>query len=435
MRHWSRRTAVIPLLMLLLAPIGFAGAAEPDRFNFATAWQRMDKPVADAVVARTWMWGPEARTLSMTEPYAGAPGDQRTVQYFDKARMEVNDPNADPGSTWYVTTGLLATELITGNVQTGPASYLQQGASNVPVAGDLDDVFSPTYATFQTVLNEPALPVEGAPGVLTVIVQSIDRDGTVTSDPDWGAYQVTTAHTDTVTNHTIAEPFWEFMNANGTIYQNGDFVSGQFFENPFFATGRPITEAYWASVSVGGDATDVLIQCFERRCLTYTPSNASGWQVEAGNVGLHYYLWRYGEPPTATDLPGGIYLVDAGNAGATGVLFGCLDSLVPVNVILTGPVEEQMTEALTALFEVTTSPDPNTGLTNALANSALAVDSVTISDEHADVQLSGELVMAGLCDTPRVEAQIIRTVVQFPGVETTDVSVDGEPLEEVLSFQ
>src|SRR5207302_953615 len=29
-------------------------------------------------------------------------------------------------------------------------------------------------------------------------------------------------------------------------------------------------------------------------CLTYTPDNPAGWQVEAGNVGLHYYEWRYG---------------------------------------------------------------------------------------------------------------------------------------------
>jgi hypothetical protein len=39
---------------------------------------------------------------------------------------------------------------------------------------------------------------------------------------------------------------------------------------------------------------DVLWQCFERRCLTFTPDNPAGWQVEAGIVGLHYYEWRYG---------------------------------------------------------------------------------------------------------------------------------------------
>jgi hypothetical protein len=46
-------------------------------------------------------------------------------------------------------------------------------------------------------------------------------------------------------------------------------------------------------VLVGGAPADVLIQCFERRCLTYTPDNAPEWQVESGNVGQHYYRWLY----------------------------------------------------------------------------------------------------------------------------------------------
>ena len=44
------------------------------------------------------------------------------------------------------------------------------------------------------------------------------------------------------------------------------------------------------------------MQCFERRCLTYTPDNPDGWQVEAGNVGQHYYAWRYGAAPV-TPVP------------------------------------------------------------------------------------------------------------------------------------
>ena len=47
-------------------------------------------------------------------------------------------------------------------------------------------------------------------------------------------------------------------------------------------------------MKVGGVERDVLLQCFERRCLTYTPSNPDGWKVEMGNVGRHYYAWRYG---------------------------------------------------------------------------------------------------------------------------------------------
>jgi hypothetical protein len=41
--------------------------------------------------------------------------------------------------------------------------------------------------------------------------------------------------------------------------------------------------------------------------LTYTPGNPAGWQVEAGNVGQHYFQWRYGDlafvPEEADDAP------------------------------------------------------------------------------------------------------------------------------------
>jgi hypothetical protein len=69
------------------------------------------------------MWGPEANTDLLTEPFFESPGGQRTVQYFDKSRMEINDPNGDQNSIWYVTNGLLATELITGRMQLGEDTF------------------------------------------------------------------------------------------------------------------------------------------------------------------------------------------------------------------------------------------------------------------------------------------------------------------------
>jgi LPXTG-site transpeptidase (sortase) family protein len=44
---------------------------------------------------------------------------------------------------------------------------------------------------------------------------------------------------------------------------------------------------------VAGEEKDVLVQLFERRVLTYTPSNQAAFQVEMGNVGRHYFTWRY----------------------------------------------------------------------------------------------------------------------------------------------
>ena len=57
-----------------------------------------------------------------------------------------------------------------------------------------------------------------------------------------------------------------------------------------------ISESYWTRVKVSGVERDVLVQLYERRVLTYTPSNPDGWKVEMGNVGQHYYPWRYGVP-------------------------------------------------------------------------------------------------------------------------------------------
>jgi hypothetical protein len=82
------------------------------------------------------------------------------------------------------------------------------------------------------------------------------------------------------------------------------------FENPYYATGFPIIEAFWAEVTVDGLARDVLVQCFERRCLTYTPDNPEGWKVEAGNVGQHYYRWRYEQIGQTPELAPDIDAID-----------------------------------------------------------------------------------------------------------------------------
>jgi hypothetical protein len=204
--------------------------------------------------------------------------------------MEVTNPDADPRSLWYVTNGLLATELMTGNLQLGDHRFEQRLPAEINVAGDPKDADGPTYATFGSVRGDQPLPLG------TLLTRRIDRDGNIWDDDTLAQFDATVAyHLDDVTNHTIASPFWAYMTSSGTVYEDDQYVIEPLFENPFYATGRPITEAYWATVQVGGVDHDVLMQCFERRCLTYTPGHDDGWQVEAGNVGQHYYRWRYGQ--------------------------------------------------------------------------------------------------------------------------------------------
>src|SRR5437588_10799751 len=57
--------------------------------SFQRVWSRTDSLVAQGRVARSWIWGP-APGKSLTEPFKESPAGQRLVQYFDKARMEIN---------------------------------------------------------------------------------------------------------------------------------------------------------------------------------------------------------------------------------------------------------------------------------------------------------------------------------------------------------
>jgi sugar lactone lactonase YvrE len=282
-------SGVLLVLAALMATSMPALAAQPGNQSFQRTWQRTDQPVLDGLIARTWMWGPEANTTVLQEPYAEAPDGMRVVQYYDKSRMEITNPAADANLIWYVTNGLLVVELITGQMQTGDNAFEGRLPAAVNVAGDYDDPTGPTYATFGDLLD--AAPRAAG----STITERVNREAVVSDDQSLANQSVTVALVDEVTQHAIADPFWTFMTSSGPIDENGQVISAPLFENPYFATGRPITEAYWAEVKVGGQYRDVLMQCFERRCLTYTPGNPEGFIVEAGNVGQHYYSWRYGD--------------------------------------------------------------------------------------------------------------------------------------------
>ena len=314
-RHWSRRprwvaasligTALLTLAIAQLAILS-AAADAPATAAFQRTWARTDQPVTSGQANRTWMWGPSANTGPLQEPYADAPGGVRTVQYFDKSRMEDNSWRAT--APWDVTDGLLVVEMVTGQMQVGDTQFQPLAPAVVNIAGDPGE--HPTYADINTfnLQSQPATPVG------TVLTTWMDATGILPSGPTPPS-AVTAAERLTVTSidHTVASVFWTFMNSSGTVFENGQYVQGPLFQNPYYATGYPITEAYWSTVKIGETPQTVLWQCFQRRCLTYNPANGPGWQVEAGNVGQHYYQWRTTstpiEPtptPTSTTTPPGV---------------------------------------------------------------------------------------------------------------------------------
>lgn len=296
----------------IAAAQGFADPA------FGRVWERTDQPVAAGIPAgRSWFWGPVPGETRQEE-YGGA-GRTRLVQYFDKSRMEINDPAQDPASPWFVTNGLLARELVSGQLQLGDSLFRSIGAAAIPVAGDSDDLNTPTYADFAAVTTltlgqNKANRAEGA-----VISVSLERGGRIGPSNLGESYNVRTAFYEAATAHNIAAPFWEFLNSSGPLRTgNGAVVTGRLFEPLYFVTGLPLSEAYWMRSKVAGQVKDVLVQVFERRVLTYTPLNEPAWRVEMGNIGQHYYCWRYAscQPRTSYDVRFGLTVTGNPNAAA-----------------------------------------------------------------------------------------------------------------------
>ncbi|MFN8511966.1 MAG: hypothetical protein U0841_05135 [Chloroflexia bacterium] len=96
-------------------PIAQPTFADP---AFQTVWERHDRPVYFGQTSRSYTWGGQV-SAGIQENYKEGPNGKHLVQYFDKSRMEINNPSADKNSPFFVTQGLLARDMIRGEVQEG----------------------------------------------------------------------------------------------------------------------------------------------------------------------------------------------------------------------------------------------------------------------------------------------------------------------------
>ncbi|NJN18654.1 MAG: hypothetical protein HC822_21560 [Oscillochloris sp.] len=300
---WLRtggRVVAATLLTAMVALQAAPAAAAPwdgTRRQFADArfdriWTRTDSSAVRS--GRTWYWGPNP-WFDYAEFLRQGENGLRTVQYFDKARMEINNPNDRSGANEGVTNGLLVKELISGRLQLGndPYDVEQRAGADVPVAGnprDANDV-APGYASFAgvaTVDNGYRDPQRLGERISV----TIDRSGNLGVRPELARPETEIVQYNSITGHNIPRVFWDFLNLQGPIVANGRVQNGPVVEW-IFAMGLPISDAYWTRAQIGNQTTDVLVQLFERRVLTYVPSNPDGYKVEMGNVGQHYFQWRY----------------------------------------------------------------------------------------------------------------------------------------------
>jgi hypothetical protein len=237
---------------------------------FQTQWQQ-----GEAITPN--LWGPLANAKDgQQEPYKDAPGGTRLVQYFDKGRMELT------GGA--VTNGLLATELIRGQIQIGDNTFQAKDPPSIPVAGDPANP-GPTYAGLA---GKGRALFDAAPKQTGNYAQAVVSPAGDISAGTAGPSDATTFTVyDDATQHNVPRAFADYRTKVGLA-----------------TIGYAKCEPFTATVKVGGQPKPVMVQVFERRVLTYTDSNPDAFRVEMGNIGQHYYQWRYGTGSTsATNAP------------------------------------------------------------------------------------------------------------------------------------
>lgn len=353
--------AMLAIALVTLSP-GVQAASKYADPAFQAQWQ-----TGEAVTPN--FWGPlETAKEGQLEAYKEASGGQRLVQYFDKGRMELTNGT--------VTNGLLATEIVTGRIQIGDNSFQNQAPPNISIAGDADNP-APTYAGLASkgaALLQAATRSPGAP-ITTVIAAdgSIGTTNAAVSDP---AMQISAY--DDATKHNVAAGFADYRAKAGLP-----------------TIGYAISEPFRATVKVGGTPKDVMVQVFERRVLTYTPSNADAFKVEMGNIGQHYFAWRYPNGATAAP-PSGTGQAQSNLNGLVAFRFPDTwkidpnaNSADPPRITLIGPAP-----TLQMIIQIYDQSDPPTTLDSELATYVDAAHRLVnggITDEATlDTKIGGE---------------------------------------------
>lgn len=126
----------------------------------------------------------------------------------------------------------------------------------------------------------------------------------------------------------------------------------------------------------------------------------------------------------------------AGQSG--GIEFpGCGEVLIEDSVSVSGAGavgDPSLVEAgLQALFAERSFDVGSDGLMNALYQSELTVQDVTIDGDTVIVDLTGQPMSAGTCADPQIIAQLENTAIANAGTYDAEILVDGELIQDVMS--
>ena len=127
-----------------------------------------------------------------------------------------------------------------------------------------------------------------------------------------------------------------------------------------------------------------------------------------------------------------VYFVALNDNGIKGPKIGCGDSLVEEKREISDD-PEVLKLAINELLSIKDSTYGENEYYNVFANSNLELEKITINGPTANIYLTGELSLGGVCDSPRVEEVLKSTALQFPSIQRANFFINSIPLSEALS--
>ncbi len=159
------------------------------------------------------------------------------------------------------------------------------------------------------------------------------------------------------------------------------------------------------------------------------PSNTVETQTGSVNTGVAQ------EEQAFTQLTGTkVFLIDLENSLSGSEILGCGDGLAYLGYDMSAS-QDPVYDTLAELLTLNQNDYAASGYYNSLDNAQLTVNSLSINNGVAEVYLNGTLSLGGVCDNPRVVAQLEKTLLQFPNITSVDIYINSEPLADFLSLQ
>jgi LysM repeat protein len=356
---------------------------------------------------------PANQEVSLALGVEGQPTlDPFTATTNAQGRVQTNvtiPTTAQPGERWMVTArgpeGIEATSNVF-LVATG-----QENVTITPTSGPAGSELTVNASGF---LPDATVNVGvGRAGAEPVTIQTAQTDGqgnltTTIAVPD-------TAEPDSRWRVVVGTEGWRVTALSEVFTVTGDPVNGEPDDGDGFIV-HTVQRGDWLSRIARQYNTTVSAILAANPEITNPNRISVGQQIRIPST----------DAPTVTSV--NIYLISVGDGGARGPEIGCADSIVPVEVQIE-PTAAPLRASLEQLFA---AQGDDYGLYNVFERSQLSVEGINIVEGEATIQLSGQLSIGGVCDTPRVEEQLERTARQFGTVDTVSVTLNNQPLSEVL---